>query len=89
MKKFISKIQLIRLIIVVVFVGTATIFVFNDAALYKEPIAKITHIETTQIKAKHGSPDERFRQKITLRLKNTKHAGTKYQYENIYTTSRY
>lgn len=89
MKKFISKIQLIKLIIVVVFVGTATIFAFNDAALYKAPIAKITHIETTQIKAKQGSPDERFRQKMTLKLKNTKQAGTKYQYENIYTTSQY
>lgn len=89
MKKLISRIQIIRLLIVVVFVSTATIFAFNDSALYSQPIAKIESVKTENIEAKKGSLDERYLQKMILELENTKHAGLKYEYENIYTTSQY
>lgn len=67
------------------------LFVANDAWIYEKPVAKIIHVteeKTGTTEAVHGGEECYYKQKLKVKLLNTKEKGKTLVVVNEYTTSR-
>lgn len=67
------------------------LFVANDAWIYKKPIGKIVNVteeKTDAVEAVHGGEECYYKQKLKVKLLNTKEKGKTLVVINEYTTSR-
>lgn len=81
-----SKKNIIKIIVLIIFSISCMVFVYNDYFIYETPILKITNIETSYEKS-DLSNEKHYTQTITGIIKNGKHKGKIVEVKNYTSTS--